>query len=296
VINIIMNELTNNPLDTIAKALSELSEHRTAIDAVYSDLRFLQFKGQTAEENYGKGLLFIGGSYNKQFTLGANPDRFFSTENIDLAKDRHFSINGSTVITEKELGPTVIKSSLKQVGRLNGLIVDGSINVNQYLFYNGTSDRLGLGTDAPNAALSVAENAIEVMIGTTDNLHGMIGTYASTDLDIVTDSTPRITVKGNGNIDLGNPNRNPVQVTINGKLSVGVTVPDPTVDLHVAGPARINNKLHISATEPPRSGTYGTGDIVWNSEPRVNQYVGWVCLRSGSPGSWYPFGEIKERG
>ena len=291
-----MNELTNNPLDTIAKALAELSEHRTAIDAVYSDLRFLQFKGKTAEENFGKGLLFIGGSYNKQFTLGANPDRFFSTENIDLAKDRHFSINGSVVITEKELGPSITKSSLKQVGRLNGLIVDGSLNINQYLFYNGSTDRLGLGTDAPNAALSVAENAIEVMIGTTDNMHGMIGTYASTDFDIVTDSTTRITVKGNGNIDLGNPNRNPIQVTINGKLSIGVAVPDPSVDLHVAGPARINNKLHISAKEPPKTGTYGVGDIVWNSEPRVNQYVGWVCLRAGSPGSWFPFGEIKERG
>ena len=291
-----MNEPTNNPLDTIAKALAELSEHRTATDAVYSDLRFLQFKGKVAEDNYGKGLLFVGGSYNKQFTLGANPDRFFSTENIDLAKDRHYSINGSVVVTEKELGPSVTKSSLKQVGRLNGLIVDGSLNINQYLFYNGSTDRLGLGTDAPNAALSVAENAIEVMIGTTDNMHGMIGTYASTDLDIVTDSTPRITVKGNGNIDLGNPNRNPVQVTVNGKLSVGVTVPDPAVDLHVAGPARINNKLHISAKEPPKSGTYGVGDIVWNAEPRVNQYVGWVCLRAGSPGSWYPFGEIKERG
>jgi hypothetical protein len=291
-----MNEPTNNPLDTIAKALAELSEHRTSIDAVYSDLRFLQFKGKTAEENYGKGLLFIGGSYNKQFTLGASPDRFFSTENVDLAKDRHFSINGSVVVSERELGPSVTKSSLKQVGRLNGLIVDGSLNINQYLFYNGSMDRLGLGTDAPNAALSVAENAIEVMIGTSDNMHGMIGTYASTDLDIVTDNTARIIIKGNGNIDLGNPNRNPVQVTINGKLSVGVAVPDPAVDLHVAGPARINNKLQISAKEPPKTGTYGVGDIVWNSGPRVNQYVGWVCLRAGSPGSWFPFGEIKERG
>ena len=291
-----MNDQTSNPLDVISKALADLAETRTSVDAVYSDLRFLQFKGKTAEENYGKGLLFVGGSYNKQFTLGANPDRFFSTENIDLAKDRNFSINGSTVLTEKELGASVTKSSLKQVGRLNGLIVDGSVNVNQYLFYNGVTDRLGLGTDAPNAALSVTENAIEVMLGTTGELHGMVGTHASTDFDIVTDSTARITVRGNGNIDLGNPNRNPVQVTINGKLSVGVTVPDPTVDLHVAGPARINNKLHISAKEPPKSGTYGVGDIVWNSEPRVNQCIGWVCLRAGSPGSWYPFGEIKEKG
>lgn len=291
-----MNEPSSNPLDVISKALADLAETRTSVDAVFCDLRFLQFKGKTAEENYGKGLLFVGGSYNKQFTLGANPDRFFATEHIDLAKDRHFSINGSVVLNQKELGPSITKSSLKQLGRLNGLIVDGSINVNQYLFYNGTTDRLGLGTDSPNAAFSVCENAIEVMLGTTSEMHGMVGTHASTDFDIVTDSTARISIKGNGNIDLGNPNRNPVQVFVNGKLSIGVAVPDPSVDLHVAGPARINNKLHISAKEPPKSGTYGVGDIVWHSEPRVNQHVGWVCLRAGSPGSWYPFGEIKEKG
>lgn len=288
-----MNDKTPNPLDKFPRH----RRHRQSeiYDLTY-DLRLLHFTGKTAEENYGKGLLFIGGPYNKQFTIGADPDRFFSTENIDLAENRHFSVNRSVVLTEKELGPSVTKSSLKQVGRLNGLIVDGSINVNQHLFYNSATDRLGLGTDTPNAALSVVKDTIEVMLGTTRELHGMVGTHSSTDFDIVTDSTARIIVKGNGNIDLGNPSRNPVQVTINGKLSVGVAVPDPAVDLHVAGPVRINNKLHISAKEPPKSGTYDVGDIVWNSAPRVNQCIGWVCLRDGSPGSWYPFGEIKEKG
>jgi hypothetical protein len=291
-----MNDQTSNSLDVIAKALKELSENRGSQDAVFSDLRFLEFKGKSKDEIYGKGIIFTSNDYTKQLVLNGKPDRFFSTENFDLAKDRFYSINNSKVLDEKELGPSVTKSNLKELGRLKGLIVDGSVSINQYLFYNGTVDRLGLGIDSPNAALSVAENAIEVMIGTTVDMHGMIGTHGSNDLDIVTDDTPRISVKANGNIELGNTNKNPIQVTVHGKISVGVKVPDPNVDLHVAGAVRLNNHIQMYASEAPSSGTYTIGDIVWNERPRVGGCVGWVCARAGSPGAWYPFGEIKERG
>jgi hypothetical protein len=207
-----------------------------------------------------------------------------------------FSIGNTVVLSTKELGSTVLKSNLQTVGRLQGLIVDGSVNINQYLIYNGTTDRLGLGTEAPNAAFSVAENAIEVMLGTNDDFHGMVGTFASTDFDIVTDNTSRISVKANGNIDLGNAKRNPIQVKVNGKLSVGVENPDPAVDLHVAGAVRFSGHIQMYASNSPQEGTYAVGDIVWNTSARVGTGVGWVCLRAGSPGAWYPFGEIKERG
>lgn len=290
-----MNTQSSNPIDIISQALQDLAQNRTS-DAVFSDLRYLEFKAKTGEDNYGKGLLFSGNGYTKQFVFASNPDHFFSSENINLAKNKGISVNNVPVINDKEIGPSVTKSSLKEVGRLKGLIVDGHVSINNYVYYNASIDRLGIGTEAPNAALSVAEMGVEVMIGTTTEMHGMIGTHATTDLDIVTDSTPRISIKGNGNIDLGNPNRNPIQVKVNGKLSVGVTNPDASVDLHIAGAVRLNNKLQMSASEPPKSGTYGVGDIVWNSNPTVGRFVGWVCLRAGSPGSWYPFGEIAERG
>ena len=258
--------------------------------------QFVEFRTKKGGDNSGKGIIWSGQGYTKQFVFQANPDRFFSSETIDIDKDKNISIGGTKVLDQKELGSSITKSNLQTVGRLKGLIVDGSVNINQYLIYNGVTDRLGLGTDSPNAALSVAENAIEVMLGTTDEFHGMVGTFASTDFDIVTDNTARISVKANGNIDLGNPNRNPVQVKVNGKLSVGVAVPDPAVDLHVAGPMRFDGHIHKYASAPPQEGNYTVGDIFWNTSPRVGSCIGWVCLRAGSPGAWYPFGEIKERG
>ena len=186
--------------------------------------QFLEFRARKGEENFGKGIIWSGKGYTKQLVFNGNPDRFFSSESIDLDKDKNFSIGNTVVLSTKELGSTVLKSNLQTVGRLQGLIVDGSVNINQYLIYNGATDRLGLGTEAPNAAFSVAENAIEVMLGTNDDFHGMVGTFASTDFDIVTDNTSRISVKANGNIDLGNAKRNPIQVKVNGKLSVGVEI------------------------------------------------------------------------
>jgi len=286
----------------IDQTLTDLSRVlKDLVDAAHQPVaqeitQFLEFRAKKGEENSGKGVIWTGNGITKQFVYNSNPDRFFSSESIDLDREKKLTIGGDLVLSSKELGSSVVKSNLQTVGRLRGLIVDGSLNINQYLIYNGTTDRLGLGTEAPNAAFSVAENAIEVMLGTNDDFHGMVGTFASTDFDIVSDNTTRISVKANGNIDLGNPNRNPIQVKVNGKLSIGVENPDPAVDLHVAGAVRFSGHVQMYAGEPPQEGTYGVGDIVWNTNARVGTGVGWVCLRAGSPGSWYPFGEIKERG
>jgi len=131
------------------------------------------------------------------------------------------------------------------------------------------------------------------MVGTSIEMHGVVGTYPSVDLDIVTDNTTRISIKANGNIELGNPNRNPIQVTVNGKLGVGVKSIDPSVDLHVGGAVRFDGHIHMYAAGVPTAGNYNQGDIVWNTKPQQRNFVGWVCIQSGNPGIWAQFGEIR---
>lgn len=244
------------------------------------------------EQIDGKGFNWIGDGYTKQLVYQSHPGRIFSSENIDLNKDKHFSINGIKVLDEKELGSSVVKSNIKQVGTLQGLMVDGSVNINQYMFYDGNTDRLGLGTDQPNAALSVAEDGIEVAVGTKDFTKGYIGTFTSHDLQVVTDDTSRITIGANGNILLGNKNASPVQVSVHGKLAIKVNMPDPEVDLHVAGAVKFSGKLQKYDNQVPTAGDHNEGDIVWNNHPSVGSYVGWICCKSGNPGIWEPFGKI----
>jgi hypothetical protein len=166
------------------------------------------------------------------------------------------------------------------------------VSINNYLYYNASSDRLGLGTEEPNASFSVAEDAIEVMLGTRDSVRGIAGTFASHAFDLVTDNTTRIGIAANGDIQLGNTKQPPIQVSVHGKLSVRVNMPDPEVDLHVNGAIKFNGKLHKYAATHPVAGAYNTGDIVWNTEPKVNNFVGWVCVQAGDPGIWAPFGKI----
>jgi hypothetical protein len=130
------------------------------------------------------------------------------------------------------------------------------------------------------------------MLGIKDRNSAVIGTYGYQDVNIVTDSTTRLTVGNNGNILLGNKNSAPIQVSVHGKLAIGVNQPDPSVDLHINGSVRFNNKLQTHGIESPSSGSYNVGDIVWNSEPKKSQPVGWVCTRAGNPGDWNPFGII----
>lgn len=282
------NQTLTTSIDVLSQALKELADLR---NKKFSD-KFLDFHAEQGATNAGRGIIFSGQGSTKQFVYLPEPDRFFISESIELAKNKALTIAGVKVLDTNELGPTVVKSNLKEVGRLRGLLVDGSVVIDNYIFYNSSSNRLGLGTNEANAAISVAEMGIEVMLGTSDQSHGIVGTYASTDFDIVTDNIPRLTVKANGNIDLGNSNKSS-QVRVHGKLSVGVNNPDPNVDLHVAGPVRIHNRIHMYADKPPISGNYSIGDIIWNTDPKQKGYVGWICTRAGDPGVWNQFGEIR---
>lgn len=283
------NQSLDQSIDVLSQALKELA---VAKSQKFIDT-FIEFHAPHGASNYGKGIIFSGDGTTKQFVLSQNPDRFFVSENIDLAKSKSISINNLKVLDDKELGSSVTKSNLRELGRLKGLIVDGSVSINQYLFYDANTDRLGLGTDQPHAALSLAENGIEVVIGTADSSQGFIGTYSSRDFNIVTDNTSRISCKANGDIDLGNLTRSPIKVSINGRLAINVQVPDSSVDLHVAGAVRMCNRLHTYAAASPTAGNFNIGDIVWDTNPRQRGNVGWVCTKSGSPGLWNAFGEIK---
>ena len=274
-------------IDDLSQLLKEVLNEGKDINS--SEFPFINITGDIA----GKGILWTGVGHSKQFLFIDNPDRFFVSESLDLARNKSISINNITVLSEKELGPTVTKSNLREVGHLKGLIVDGGLSVNQYLFYDANTDRLGLGTDQPNSAMSIVDKNIELVLGASSANVGSIGTFNSANLELVTDNTPRVTVEAGGNITLGNPSQGDTKVTVIGKLGVGVSTIDPRSTLHVNGSLKFNDKLHLSGDQVPTSGVFNEGDIMWNSNPQANKFVGWVCTRAGNPGVWSGFGRIE---
>ena len=266
----------SDKIESVLELLREVLQNGREIDV--NVMPFINFKGDAS----GKGLIWTGKGNPKQFIFVDNNDRFFASETIDLAKGRSFSINNAKVLSENELGSTVTKSNLTQVGRLNGLLVDGDVSIKgQANFVQGN---LGLGTPLPEAAIHIKDSA-ELKIG-----NGAINTVQE-DLNLSAGST-QITLSPNGSILLGNQSQPPVQINVHGKVAVRVKNPDPEVDLHVAGSVKFGNRLQKVDRSYPTAGSYNAGDIVWNSEPRINQYVGWVCVQAGTPGLWEPFGKI----
>ena len=250
----------------------------------------IQFDKKTSLEfdGHSKGIIWKADGGAKQFVL-TDRGTFFSSESIDVHNGKHYAINGNKVLDENELGPSVTKSNIRELGRLKGLVVSGDININDYLFYNGASDRIGLGTEEPKAAITVAEDMIEVSLGTKDSVKGFVGTHQNVGFDIVTGDTTRISIAGNGNIEIGNPQ---TKVTMHGNVGINVSNPDNRVDLHVNGAIRFNDTLHLRGTESPKGGAYNKGDIVWNSEPDTGRPIGWVCTKDGAPGIWKSFGLV----
>lgn len=253
--------------------------------------QFLEFAGINGESS-GTGLLWRGGK-TRQLVFRQDPDVIFSSENINIPSDKNYMIGGTPVINVNSLGNDIVNSNLNKLGTLKSLHVDGEINVGDHIFYNPVSQRFSLGTDEANGLFSIYDfgQNVEIIIDSTENGGGKIGTYGTKDFSLVTDNQARITILNNGNVTIGQENKDNTITRIYGKLSVGVK--NPTEQLEVSGNIKMGNRLFTNGDRPPTDGTYQKGDIVWNSNPRPTTHIGWVCVANGSPGTWKPFGLIE---
>ena len=247
----------------------------------------LEFKCSDTDSIYGKGLMWTGFGHTRQLVMQSNPDRLWSSESLDLHTDQHYMIGGVSVLSPDTLGPSIFNSSLTSVGTLTNLATEGNLNIDQFIFYDGDGMRLGIGIDAPNGQLSVASNEAEYIVEPGfDSIKA--GSYTTHDLELITDDITRIKLKSTNKIEVGTNNE--TITTFKGKVGIGINNPD--VALSVASPIKIQGKKIEFGDTLPDSGIYTMGDLIFNSRPTPTGYVGWVCIKDGTPGAWKPFGAI----
>jgi len=247
----------------------------------------------TPDENgiYGKGLVWKGDGPTKQFIYRANPDRIWTTESIDLNRGAAYKIDNIDLLTVDTLGSSIRKSNLTQVGTLNNLHTNGNLSIDEFIIYDSDSQRLGIGTDAPNANLSIVSYESEFIVD-VESESTKIGNWTTDDLQIITDNTTRVTIKANGKVDFGRSGRNDARVSVFGKLGVGVNNIADDVSLSISNVIEIAGTKIMTGTAIPDNGTFRQGDIMYNTNAVATGYVGWVCVRDGTPGEWKPFGQI----
>ena len=258
---------------------------RLEVDELVNDPRDnastpLTFKATKENSVYGMGIMWQQDGV-RQFTYTANPDRIYSSEIIDLEQDRWFAINNAMVLSKTRLGDTVTDSNITSLGILNKLEVDGNsvlsgslkigknneVTINDYISIAG-SNQLKIFNDK----FSVKEKFL-----------------------VICDNEEEFKITSSGNIELGNRQNTNRRINIYGQLSVGASNPDPEVSLTVAGIVSLNNKKFVNGDQIPKTGRFNKGDVCWNVDPKATDYVGWVCVREGTPGEWLPFGRIESQ-
>lgn len=268
----------------------EIFARKLHVDEVSADIRNerttpLEFKSENGSV-VGKGLLWTGGKYTKQLVMQGEPDRLWSTEHIDLHKDKEYRIGNETVINSSSLGTGIVNSNLKKIGTLEKLRVSGPVNIDDAVFYDPNTQRFSIGTEDASGMLTLDSWDHQFIVDPTEDKKWKVGTYTTSELQIVTDDTARIVIGSNGNIVVNN------KTSFINKVGIGVKNFTEDADLTVAGAIRFQEKKFEVASAIPSAGTYRKGDIVWNSNPQPSGYIGWVCIREGSPGEWKPFAQI----
>ena len=296
-----VNKITSSSLDiaspvTVRGELrvdGEIHAEKVHVKEYTADTRLertepLQFHADEGSSIYNKGLLWVGEGPTRQLVLMPGPDRLYSSENIDIKKERVFSIGGIEVLSQDRLGDSVSTSKLTKVGTLKNLKTQGSLSIDQYIYYSEYSNRLGFGVEEPNGTIGIASLDNDFIIDVEDRT-SKLGNYSSTPLNIITDNVPRIHISATGNrIVIGSSVE--TNTVVQGKLGINVNSPD--CDIVTAGAVKFEGKKFSVGTEAPKNGVWNEGDIVWNQRPRPTSWIGWVCVRNGSPGEWKPFGQI----
>lgn len=150
----------------------------------------------------GKGLNWTWGDANIQLIYRTG-GRIWTNGVFDLPTSSSYNINNIPVLTATSLGLTVTNSNLTKIGTLGSLEVSGDAVLGDFAFFNTAFNRLGLGTEEPNAAIDILENNVEITIGSPRTNLATIGTYSNHDLAITTDNIARITVKNGGEVHIG---------------------------------------------------------------------------------------------
>lgn len=249
------------------------------VESIVSDTRIdryssVEFKSTKDNSIYNKGLEWYGTGPTRYLVMASNPDRLWTSESLDLANGQSYYAGGKLVLSQTALGESVVSSNLVKLGNLESLKVIGPASFVDSV----TAETISL----KNAVFNDRLNNVNI---------SSTGISTSSNISVVV-SQDEVFYADSNQINVGNKDNVRRPVKVYGPLSVGVSNPDPEVDLTVKGNVSFASKKFITGNVAPTQGSYSKGDICWNNTPQTGSYIGWVCVTEGAPGIWMPFGLI----
>lgn len=202
-------------------------------------------KNIVAENITISGSLKLGETINKDFS-GMIQDHIANANKnlkIDVLVNPIVS-NGKPILTDTSLGPSVIHSNIRKLGRLTDLTVSGAVNLNESLIIT-ENGRIGINTETPEGAITIWDDDSEVTIKKHRKKAMYIGSTRDCDLVLGAGNDSKLEIRKDGVVYLN-------------KLSLdGI-------------------QLSVSDTIPTHNGS--PGDIVFMRKPKENEPWGYRCL------------------
>lgn len=154
------------------------------------------------------------------------------------------TVGGHNLVSNQTLSPSITESSLKSIGTLRTLVVEGNTKLNETV--NVNKKRVGINTEEPDMALSLWDEEVAVSMGKFKAQTAYIGTVRKQGISIGVNRMPAIEIDDSG-------------LTAVKKIQVGL------------------HKISHATEVPNYSGT--KGDIVFNASPSLDDSVfAWQCL------------------
>ena len=187
------------------------------------------FRAETEESLNGQGVTWNVG--DTESTLVYRPgNRLYTNLHLDLERGRAYKIDNIEVLTSNTLGSSISRSSLRQLGPLNNLIVNGNVEIGQFVYIDSDTGRVGFGTESPNGSFAIVDNGAEFVIGSPNAGTVNVGTYTNHDVAITTDNIARVTVKTGGDVHVGNVTSRGAKLVVHGTIQAENIVTETKIE------------------------------------------------------------------
>jgi hypothetical protein len=173
--------------------------------------------------------LVFGEKINKQFVslFKDTLKQDLSTRKFDVVENPIYA-NGKEILTENTLGPSIINSNLRKLGRLTELNVGGVAQFNDTLIVTDKG-KIGINTAEPEGALTVWDDDSELTIKRYKKKNMYIGTMRDTDLSLGVGDDIKLAIRKDGTVAMNHIELGGIKISTSNEIPKGFGLPGQLV-------------------------------------------------------------------
>jgi hypothetical protein len=182
-----------------------------------------------------KDQLVMNENINKQFVslIKDTFHREMTARKIDVVENPIYA-NGKEVLTDNTLGPSIINSNLRKLGRLTELNVAGLAQFNDTLIVTDTG-KIGINTTEPEGALTIWDDDSELTIRRHKKKNMYVGTMRDTDLSLGVNGDIKLAIKRDGTVEMNHIELGGIRISTASSVPGGHGKPGELVLMSNAG-------------------------------------------------------------